>query len=94
MAIEQTVTDAGASVVKSVNQNCDVAVLDVRLDQEKTILPIALGLARRGTPLLFYTACDEGEIKALQRHFTASLVLRKPATPDQLLSAILAALDG
>jgi hypothetical protein len=69
-------------------------VLDVRLDQERMVRPIALELARRGTPLLFYTGYSEHEIKALQRHFRKSLVLHKPATRDQLLRAILAALDG
>jgi hypothetical protein len=92
MGIEQTVTDAGGSLVKTVKGHCDVAVLDVRLDREQTILATALSYAQRGTPLLFYTGCSEAEIKALQRHFTESLVIRKPATPDLLLRAILSVL--
>ena len=94
IGIEQTVAEAGGTLAKSVSQHCDVAVLDVRLEHGQTVLSIALALARRGTPFLFYTGATEREIKALQRHFDETLVLRKPATSKQLLRAILATLSG
>ena len=114
LGIEQIVINAGGNLVKSVEQHCDVAVLDVLLDRQwaleaphdpspvtaaspfgaRTVLPIALSYAQRGTPLLFYTGCSEEEIEALQRHFTESVVLRKPATPDKLLHAILSVLGN
>jgi hypothetical protein len=85
MGIELTVTDAGGSLVKTSKEYCGVAVLDMHLDRDQTILATALSFDRRGTPLLFYTSCSEEEIEALQRHFVESLVLRKPATHGNLL---------
>ena len=94
MGIELTVTNAGGSLAKTSKEYCDVAVLDMHLDRDRTILATALSFARRGTPLLFYTGCSEEEIEALQRHFVESLVLRKPATRGELLRAILLVLGA
>ena len=61
------------------------AVLDVNLAGE-FCFPVAAVLAERGVPFLFLTGY--GDIDALPPEFRNTPVIRKPFTPDRLVSLV------
>lgn len=64
--------------------NCDGAVLDVNLGEE-TAEPIALDLARAGTPFLTVSAYARDQLPSA---FRRSPLVSKPIRPDRLLSEL------
>jgi DNA-binding response OmpR family regulator len=93
--------DAGAEVIgpartlREADALCSdermaIAVLDVRLGED-TINSVAAKLASRGVALVFHTA--HGTMNSLLAEWPQSQVLSKPASPEVLVKALLAALS-
>jgi DNA-binding response OmpR family regulator len=96
--LEDIVRDAGAEVVGPAmsaseamhlieNQEVTAAVLDVRLGSHDS-----LGVARRlqdaGIPFVFHTGNDDK--KNLSTKWPRVPIVRKPATPEELVAALVA----
>lgn len=70
------------------NHKITVAILDVRLGDHDS-LPVARQLTDAGIPFVFHTGnADSG---ALSKNWPQVAILKKPATPQELISAILVA---
>lgn len=70
----------------------DVAVLDVRLGQTGSSLPVAEVLAAAGTPFVFLTGLRGDSTEA--RAYPNAPVIEKPYDAQTLLAAIRQAFDG
>jgi DNA-binding response OmpR family regulator len=96
MELESILQDAGAEIMgccrnvpealRALEQNrISVAILDVRIGHT-TIAPVARGLAKRGTPFLFYTGQVENDPTLAE--WAGHAVLSKPARPAAIVEAI------
>lgn len=90
--IEGCLRSEGAAIVPSFTRGHDVAVLDVRLGHGVTSVSIAETLADRGVPFLFYTGYRSEWTARLLARFEDCPILGKPASPQELLSAVIAAM--
>jgi DNA-binding response OmpR family regulator len=99
---EQILTAAGhiavgpvATVAKAVAlmeaEQVDIALLDFQLGSQ-TSAPLAQQLVQRGIPFIVVTGHSGADLSA---EFASGLIVAKPASPQQLLSAIeLLAIQG
>ncbi len=78
--------DLESALKKAEEDQFDVAILDYNLGQ-KTVLPVADALQRRGTPFVFNTAMAEFE--ALSARYEGASVCRKPANEAELLRMLV-----
>jgi CheY-like chemotaxis protein len=95
MLIEETLTDAGYTVVGPVarvsralevieNDHLAGAVLDVNIAGEP-VYPVAMALAARDIPFMFLTGYGAG---ALREDFRERPILQKPFLPAQMREAL------
>ncbi|HXW71807.1 MAG TPA: response regulator [Methylocella sp.] len=75
---------AGEALWLIENENITAAVLDLQLWGE-TSVPIARRLLDKSIPFLYYTA----NASSIEPHLAAQ-ILEKPATPEELVSALAA----
>jgi len=80
----------GAAVALAETQELHGALLDVRLQRELRVYPVAEVLQRRRIPFCFMTAYCEQRVAAM----TAEAVLYKPFSLSALRAAINALLDA
>jgi DNA-binding NtrC family response regulator len=96
MELESILQDAGAEIMgccrnvpdalRALEQNqISVAILDVRIGHT-TIAPVARGLAKRGTPFLFYTGQVESD--PILAEWAGHVVLSKPARSAAIVDAV------
>lgn len=97
--LEDIIRDAGAEVIGPAMSAPEAlrlitrhvitaALLDVQLGDHDS-RPVAQNLADTGIPFVFHTGNSDTD--ALSRTWPQALVVRKPATPDALLAALVAA---
>lgn len=91
--IEIVLGDAGAVIVPYLDQNLDAAVLDVRIGNGITSLPIAITLELRRIPFLFCTAYGDTVTRPILRRWPNCTILPKPFSADGLIGAVAALLD-
>ncbi len=67
-----------------------LAILDFRLGPH-TSLPVAAKLHAAGVPFIFHTACGTSDASRTWPH---APIVHKPATPEDLVAAMVALLSG
>jgi DNA-binding response OmpR family regulator len=90
---ETALAAAGAIIISAFDQKLDAAVLDVRLAPGITSIPIAIALSLRRVPFLFCTAYAKDVTEPLQRRWPDCIVLSKPVSTDEVVSAVRALLQ-
>jgi len=96
--LEDIVRDAGAEVVGPAmsahdalrlieNHEITAAILDVRLGDHDS-LPVARRLVAAAIPFIFHTGNSDSE--ALSNDWPQAVIVRKPSTPEGLLTALAA----
>ena len=92
LEVEDALTSAGARVVKSIAHKADAAVLDIRLGQGLTGIPVALALEMRGIPFIFYSGLEERAVAPVKARFLGSPFLSKPSKRTEIVKALLEAM--
>jgi len=90
--IEECLRAEGAVIASLLTRGLDVGVLDVRLNDGVTSVPMALTLAARGVPFLFYTGHSADVTEPLWSRFKGCQILAKPASAEDLVVAVVAAM--
>jgi DNA-binding response OmpR family regulator len=88
-SVEAALSDAGAIIVTSFDRKADAAVLDVRIGNGVTSIPIAIALEHRNVPFLFYTAFEGSVAGALKARWPNCIILPKPVAEDALIAAVV-----
>lgn len=86
--VEAALSDAGAIIVSSWERKIDAAILDVRIGNGVTSIPIAIVLQDRNVPFLFYTAHAGSLAEILRTRWPGCLILSKPIAEDALIAAV------
>jgi CheY-like chemotaxis protein len=89
MGVEDALRGAGASIARSFDQKANAAVLDVRLGNGITALPIALTLSYRMVPFLFYTGQSEAALAPIRNRWPGCQILQKPSTAETIVASVL-----
>jgi DNA-binding NtrC family response regulator len=87
-SVEAALSDAGALIALSFDRNIDAAILDVRIGNGVTSIPIAIVLEQRNVPFLFYTAHEGSVGVALRARWPDCTILSKPLAEDVLIAAV------
>jgi DNA-binding NtrC family response regulator len=87
-SVEAALSDAGAIIVPSFDRKIDAAILDVRIGNGVTSVPVAIALEQRRVPFLFYTAFAGSVAVALKARWPDCKILPKPVAEDALVAAL------
>ena len=87
-AVETILSDAGAIIARAFDQKLDGAILDVRLGNGISSMPIAIGLELRGIPFLFCTGYGDVVGPVIKRRWPRCTILSKPISADALIDGI------
>src|SRR5262245_29321102 len=86
--VENTLREAGATILRSFENGADCAILDIRLGNGDTSLSIAQALGERKIPFLFYTGLSPDELHLIREKLPGCKIVSKPALPDVIVAAV------